>query len=405
MRVGVRGESIMIKSGHLARKSPACFALLVTAGLFTLVFSMLSPSFQTNDDTQMMMIASGKGIGLAPDEHIVFSNVVIGQVLKALYGAYPAIPWYGVYLYFVQYLAYSSLLYCVIVPGFTRWRLALYVLYFAGVGIFSLNNLQFTTVACVAGQSGTLACMTALRRRTASAESRVCGLLSVGVGMLVVASLIRLACIVPTILIAIPVAICWFAWPPRRAVLLPAATSAAACAVLVLGFAVYHNSYYNRDSKWQEFLRYNKLRAKFNDYGWIRYTPETASIFNAVCWSENDHAMIERWFYDDPVVYSEARLQRIVAANNWRTRSLMIEYVWRHVEMILRDKSLWPMFFLFPLFLWASALNAQSSDMLRECNRSASAVGRFGGADQTAAQPRLFSRIDISTGGGAGRDS
>src|SRR5262249_7444613 len=162
-----------------------------------------------------------------------------------------------------------------------------------------------------------------------SAQSRVHGLLAAGVGMLVVGSLIRLPCIFPMLLIACPAAIGWFAWPPPRTVYVPAVASGVACAGLGLGVAAYHSSYYSRDPDWQDFLRYNKLRAKFNDYGWIKYTPETAAIFDAVSWSENDHALIERWFYDDPAVYSEAHLHRIVTAVHWQASGLMSGNVWQ----------------------------------------------------------------------------
>ena len=71
------------------------------------------------------------------------------------------------------------MLYCVVRPGYTRLRLRLYLVYFATAGLYLINNLQFTSTAFLAGQSGILLLMLALRplatRRTAALATG-CGL-------------------------------------------------------------------------------------------------------------------------------------------------------------------------------------------------------------------------------------
>ena len=49
-----------------ARRAPLSFSLLTTAALFTIVFATLAPSFHSNDDPQLAMIAAGKGACLRP---------------------------------------------------------------------------------------------------------------------------------------------------------------------------------------------------------------------------------------------------------------------------------------------------------------------------------------------------
>ena len=160
---------------------------------------------------------------------MIFTNVVIGHLLKALYTACPTVPWYGVYLYVVQYLAQTAILYCTVAARYTRWRLGLYLLFFVTVGIFLLNSLQFTMTASLAGQSGALLCLLALGQPAAVRERGMWRLWGCGVAMLVVSSLIRLECFYLTTLIVLPAAICWMGWPWRREVLL-SAVGAAACA-------------------------------------------------------------------------------------------------------------------------------------------------------------------------------
>ena len=337
---------------HRAGEYPAVASLAITIGLFALVFLIFTPSFQTNDDPQMEMIAAGRGSGLSADEHLVFSNVLIGHLLKILYTVAPAIPWYGSYLLGIQVLAYATLLYCVMRPGFTAWRLTLFLLYFAAVGIFSINQLQFTAVAGLAAQCGLLALLTALRERSERPAARVAGLILAAVGLIFLGSLVRLACVVPVVIVACACAVGWLGWPRRRTVLVPAVATAAVCGALVCAAAAYNNAYYNRDPAWRAFWRYNALRLQFNDYRLIRYTSQTAPIFDAVHWTKNDYTLMLRWFYDDPAIYSEANLKHIVEATDWRTSREARDNLQGFFQLIVADRTLRPLLLLLPLFVW-----------------------------------------------------
>jgi hypothetical protein len=340
------------RSEDTARRAPLRFSLLVTAGLFAMVFVSLAPSFQSNDDPQMAMIAAGKGACLKPDEHLIFTNVIVGQILKVLYVACPSIPWYGAYLYLVQYLAQVAILYCTISQCYTRLRMRLYLMFFASVGLFLLNNLQFTTTASLAGQGGILLCLLTLQ--TSMPKRRVWQLLGSGVALLVLVSLIRLECFYLTLLVALPTAVCLNGLPGRRSVLIAGATTAGVCLALVLGFAAYNDAYYEREPAWRSFLSYNKLRIIFNDYGWTSYTPQTAHLFAAVNWTKNDYDMIANWYYDDPVLFSEARLRQVLDSYPWRGQRLTVDYCWSCARTFLGDRSLWSIVLIFPLFFWCA---------------------------------------------------
>ncbi|HEY4311679.1 MAG TPA: hypothetical protein VGN12_19695 [Pirellulales bacterium] len=348
---------------RFARRAPARFSLLTVAGLFALALVTLSPSYDTKDDPWMAMFAAGKGASLAPDEHLVFTNVVIGLALKFLYTALPAVAWYGLYLAATQYLALSAILYAVIASGYSRLRLALFALFFAIVGIVYFNNVQYTSTAALAAQAGLLLWLVSVEGRQSNPRSSMIAQLACGVALLVLASLIRLESMIGTVLIAAP-AVAVTIWPLRKGTLMRLMASAALGAVVVLGFAVYHDAYYNRDPGWREFLRFNKTRVKFNDYGWTRYTPETAHVFDAVGWSENDHALIADWFFDNAQVYSEAHLERVLESYPWPQRRQTPAHHWRSVRDMLLDKSLWPSMLAAPLLIWCLARTQRNVLML-----------------------------------------
>ncbi len=90
---------------------------------------------------------------------------------------------------------------------------------------------------------------------------------------------------------------------------------------------------------------------KFNDYKWTSYTPQTANLFSAVGWTQNDHAMIAHWFFDDPLLYSEAHLRSILQAYPWKTERLTRGYLWQVCKKMLRDRSVLSVILVLPFFL------------------------------------------------------
>ena len=76
-------------------RAPLAFSFATVLVLLAVTWALFRPSYDTNDDVFISMIAAGQGFCPAPDEHLVFTNVLIGHALKRLYTAWPQAPWYG----------------------------------------------------------------------------------------------------------------------------------------------------------------------------------------------------------------------------------------------------------------------------------------------------------------------
>jgi hypothetical protein len=339
----------------LGRRAPLRFAMLTVALLFGLVFAIFQPGFDTNDDAVMNMIVAGKGYGLSPDEHIVFSNVLLGFVLAGLYSLWPSVPWYGGYLLAVHFVAQSLILFCVLRPGYTRLRLRLYLVYFATAGLYFINNLQFTSTAFVAGQSGILLLMLAVRSAANGAFGRrQLGLACViALGLLVLSSLVRREVFYPVIGMAIPT--CGLAALAGRK---PVAGLVASLGVIVAAVAVsaacweFNYAHYNLDPRWQDFYEYNKLRVKFNDEAWVRYSPETAYLFQEVNWSENDFEMLSAWFFDNESRYSHDALRHVLEKYPWRESRISGEMFLKSALAVFLDRESLALFLALPILLY-----------------------------------------------------
>ena len=346
------GGWLTMRAEDIVRRAPLRFSLVLTAGLFAIVFVSLAPSFQSNDDPQMAMIAAGKGLLAARRALSLHERHHWAHPQSALH----CLPITSMVRNILVSCSVScacgnSLLHhCAAIHAIA---LRLYLLFFGSVGLFLLNNLQFTTTASLAGQGGMLLCL--LTVQTSMPRRRLWPVLGSGVALLVLASLIRLECFYLTLLIALPTAVCLFRSLPRRAVLFSGALVAGGCLALVLGFAAYNDAYYEHVPEWRHFLSYNKLRIIFNDYEWTSYTPQTAHIFEEVNWTENDYSMIASWYYDDPVLYSEERLRHVLDSYPWRSQRLTVSYWWSFGATFLCDRSVWSIVLMFPLFFWCAA--------------------------------------------------
>ena len=232
----------------------------LNALLFGVVLSTTFRCFDSGDDPAMMQIASGAMTG-EPSDRLVFTNVLIGRVLRQLYAHDPALNWYAYYLLAVHYLATTALLCAFVRLERSTRAVCAYLLLFAVFEIRLLLEFQFTSTALLAGFSGVALTLTdalsAARRPTAAS---VCG------GALVVLSaMIRvdsfyfaMLIIAPLVLIAM-----WMPIPPAgllrryRDLLWPLAVSIA----LALGAVQYDHWSYSRDPEWSTFREYQSVRA------------------------------------------------------------------------------------------------------------------------------------------------
>lgn len=59
-------------------------ALFISCAIFSLLFCLYHPIYETNDDAVMSMISGGYGIAFHKSSHIMFSNIIYGFVVSHL---------------------------------------------------------------------------------------------------------------------------------------------------------------------------------------------------------------------------------------------------------------------------------------------------------------------------------
>jgi hypothetical protein len=283
----------------------------------------------------MNLYAAGKGLGQPPSEFLLFQHFVIGLALKVLYTYLPAFPWYGTLTYL--YLLVSSLTvgYAILRVTARLSAVALWLMTFVLFYLKVIVSPQFTICAGYLAIAGTLLLFAAALKPYATTKGNLYAL-TIASALLILAGLIRIYSLALVLLLMSPLygyaAVSHFTGTFRR-------LAPAVCCVLLISAMLQwrQHVYYKHSSGWEQFYRYNNVRADFIDRHKIVWNESTKPFFQQIGWSQNDLAMLVSWFYLDPRVYS---LQNLLFISQNTSLSPHHEVTWRKLLFDLRGSFL-----------------------------------------------------------------
>lgn len=288
--------------------SPALFAFAVVSSLFLLTLLVITPTYDVNDDPAMALIVSGNGTLNGPDEHLLYSNVLIGKLLKQLYQSVPLFPWYGSYLLLAHFISYWVLLYVLLLRDRQFLGIIGFLIFYLVTGIYFLTHLQFTSTSFLLALSGMSLILTNLIQ---DAEGDPKSWLKWGgVLCLIVSSLIRLQAFQMFVLASLPLLLVLTYRYLRKIKIVSYVVAAALISIGVLGTSYYDHQFYQQDQDWQKFVEYHSELAQVTNYAQIPYTDQTKPMFDEVGWSLFDYWMLRKWIYLDRETYTFSQLNK-----------------------------------------------------------------------------------------------
>ena len=279
----------------------------------------------------MNLYAAGKGMAQSPSEFLLYQHFLIGLALKFLYAYLPAFPWYGTLTYL--YLLVSSLTVGYVISRLSP-RLSAVGLWLVAFVLFYLEVIvspQFTICAGYLAIAGTLLLFAATVKPYPTSKGNLYAL-TIASALLILAGFIRFQSLVLVLLLMSPLygyaLVSHFVGAVRR-------LAPALCCVLLISALLQWRQqvYYEHSSGWEQFYRYNNVRADFIDRHKIVWNKSTEPFFQQIGWSENDLAMLVSWFYLDPKVYS---LQNLLFISQHTSLSLSRSVEWRQLLFDLR---------------------------------------------------------------------
>jgi hypothetical protein len=281
-------------------------SLAWTAVLWVVCCSVFAPAYGSNDDPARAMIVSGTGNASAPDEHLPFSNILLGKLLRALYVEWPGQPWYDYALAGATALGHAVLAYAGLRAAPDRSALVLYAGWLgAALGLATI--LQFTMAAFAAAQGGLLLAAS-LVARPAAGRARAY-LVTLAVCVAWIGALVRPDAFWLALGLTLPPAalLCW-GRPWRRVAPFAVVVGGSAAAALVAD--AHDRRYYARDPAWAESRQLQTLVHDVMDQRRPDETePAVAAALKRAGWSRNDFRLFQAWFYPNEAVFNRGSLQ------------------------------------------------------------------------------------------------
>ena len=319
-------------------------AALIVALLLGATLAAFTPAYQQNDDVVMTMIASGRGLSLQPDAHLVYVNVLLGELLRRAYGWAPALPFYGLLLIAVLAATQIALLHALLVRR--GGAAAAFLVYFVTVASVFVVRLQFTAVAGLAAGVGLALWIADLDAGKRGERARRGGAaLLVAAALVLVGSLLRFQALLLALVVASPLVLAQLARLDRRQVVL-ALRWPAAVLVVALALHLWDRASYEADPGWREFGELNAWRARIVDYGAGGDSPD---LGRGAGWSANDALMLRRWFYADRAVFPVEKMRALVGAAPVARPD--VAEAWVRIRDAFAYPSLLPMALALPLLV------------------------------------------------------
>ena len=286
---------------HLILTHPLTAAFFCALSLFLFCFVVFRIGYGVNDDIQLIAVASGY-LGGKPYPFLIFSNVILGFALNFLYQFPTQINW-EIWLFIaVHFMSISALLYILFSRSPSKWIIqGLGILIVLSGEIYFLLNVTFTTVAAVASIAGFCLILMAARPDACRVEYSFIW----GVGLIFVASLIRIESLGFVFLIILP----FLVGNCRSFNLQNLVKFLGIACLLVLGVYAFDKFYLNLFPDWLSYSTYTLTRSMLHD------TPRLVNVddmIGVVHWSDNDLNMFSRWFFPDQVTYSLENLRYLV---------------------------------------------------------------------------------------------
>jgi hypothetical protein len=305
----------------MVRRHPSVLSLLVLVGYIAAFLLTMRIGYGSSDDPAMISMVSGYS-GMQ-SEFLVFTNVLLGLLLKLLYQLRTGMNVAVLFFFAVNMLSVWGLVYEAILLN-TRWSyramLTIVILLFNSCFLVSIT---FTTVAAIAATAGFLLLVSSAREGSAPRRAQfVLGLCLVALGGLIrVHSTLMIGAVFTP-----PVVMNLRKFNTQRLAL--------ACLVavsLLVSSYLFDRIYVREHHSWDAFYAFNSVRSGLLDTPRGSHAGDAA---RAIHWTANDYLLFTGWIFLDRSTVSLDNLRYLLehTSNVRRRPGEVLRYLSRHTS-------------------------------------------------------------------------
>lgn len=285
--------------------------------IFVLSQIVFQPTFETCDDNYMAAILYGTYGEY--NAHFIFSNIILGKIIKTLIGICPILPWYTIVQYAGLFLAFTCITYVLMKGEKNEYRTILSWMLLVAFGYECYVKVQFTKTAGVLTIAGILFIYQAIKTEKIHVLQLI-----LGSGLVVLGSFWRFRGFLMIVPIVGSVALFTGLREIKKGNWKKFLRYDVVYSVLFLMcifLNIFSNKVYNSNPAWKEYREFNKVRAEMLDYGFPEYD-ENREIYQKYGISKNDLEMYRNWNYGDPERFTEEMLRDLADAKEERHLSI-----------------------------------------------------------------------------------
>lgn len=279
-------------------------SLLITGVAIAMCYIVVGlPMFETNDDTWMAAISSGVGVVDRPDEHILWSNFLVGLALKSLNTIAPGFPWYGTYLLVLDFIAIATLHFLLLTKfkkNSTATKVVVVTMFVLAVCIRCIMMVQFTTTSILLGIAASVLMFASLDDSDSYKEiprfKLKCWILSAV--FLIVASLVRERAVYMLGVVSAIAVTSRYLFTAQWRKLLQGFIWVAMLLAIAFGVSFSNDLYYSRD-EWREFYPLNRLYIPLMQYNRFVHNGADVRAFAEAGLTQVDMQILKKWYVLD----------------------------------------------------------------------------------------------------------
>ncbi|RKM57832.1 hypothetical protein D6855_12340 [Butyrivibrio sp. CB08] len=333
-------------------------------------------SFEVNDDTFLNLLSAGAyGTGR---QYFIFSNVILGGLLRGLFDVFPHINCYLWFYLVFNLIAVISV--CLVITDHMKKRAAL----FTAVGINLLMagdfyvHITFTKSATLYGTIGLVMLLWQVKKEKRDRGYMVLSFILIAVGMW--ARWTSFALCVPMVIGVELIEILFGAVTNKTKVSWKRYIPIFVAGIMCIASFFIDNLAYKTNAGWNEFKKTDNRLIEMRDYNRYVFT-DSPEEFLAAGITENDFNMIKGyWMWNDPVYFSSERLQQIKDIGskyeepNVRFDIALVKGVVKEALWILTSKSFG---IIFVIILLLGAIHGNKAMFMKLAYLSVVAVGEI----------------------------
>lgn len=287
----------------------AFLAFAINALFLLLVILFCDMKYEVSDDFIVDAVLSG-AFGTGYNEHLLFSNILYGYILKVLYQHTTVISWYFVSHILICYLSLCAVTYIILERNHRYIGVTLSIIF---ISFFSDDLYilpQFTKTAAIAACAGGALFLFGMwngeKRRWTSI---ICGACLALVGTMIRFSNIYIALIYLLLMFG------KYVWDMRKAekIIPRAFVMVLACGILVGAsylLANLDNAIWNTEESYCDYKTYNHMRASVTDVAGYGYE-SIAQQLGEIGGDETDYYMLESWNFLDQDYFTEEFVEQV----------------------------------------------------------------------------------------------